>query len=446
MHFMRFGEKLGALLMVEAAFAGAYVSITRGFFYLMMVERGYSVRDLAVVSLVASLSMVLVSYLLYRRPELLERSVKVKLLTMHILERIFWCILPFIVFRFSYMFILLAYSLAQVITVPVCVLLNTVLLSQLSEDEFKSVTGWRNSLGLISSLSAQLLAVHVLASMRSPVRYYYLYTIALLLGFLSWIPLTIARVRDYVRKVSGYSSEEVEVIAGTTFIYLVLLLGSANMLSILWVPYLVNDLGAPSYLVAIMNAAGTISGSISSVLWIRVVYRYYLCGLVIDSAVPTLVMTLPPIFHPALAGLSAFGFTAGNFIGYFMYSKIAEKSDPIKNSTRLAAANALGLLISLIPVAILNLSARDGLILCSCLKVLALVIALLSIKEVSPLPDPRIRTYSKVIFETGMFSYRLTLEFTTHYVLYTLKIVAVVLIMLFMYFIYRTVTILISGA
>lgn len=434
---------LGVLLAAEALFAGGYVSITRTLYFLMLADMGLGARVLAASALASALASSLASLALYHKPAPLCRKLRSKLLTFHLLERLLWSSIPAVLRSMGAWGALLLYPAAQLSTVPVSILMNSAIYSSFDEEGVKTVTGWRNALGLLSSLAAQALAASVLRIGSEYEEYAYLYSVAALLGLLSWLMLVPARIGDPVEAFKN-PPREVEEKAGGVLMYLVLLFGSSNLLGMVWGPYLIER-GAPSHLYPLVTMAGIATGALASLLWVRVKYEYYLAGLALSTVTPILVAACSPPYHLLVAAVGSAGFTAASLIGVLLFSRTARLEGVLRSSIRLVAANSLGMLIPAAAMLALGLGHLEALAVSAVMGLGALAIAVLSIEEISPLPLHMVRMYGRLVYETGAHSYKLAIETSTGYVIAVLKLGAAVLILAIVYLVYRA-TFLLLGA
>ncbi|OYT46416.1 MAG: hypothetical protein B6U85_07535 [Desulfurococcales archaeon ex4484_42] len=432
------------LLVIEALFGGAYVSLSRGYFFLMLAESGYDARTLSLIAVVSTLLMVFLCWIIYERPYLVYKNVKRKLVVLSLMERLSWFILPFLLVKYGLWAVTIMYGIAQVLTIPVSMLIFITIYGGYSEEDVRRIVGWRSAASLTSTLTMQVFTVLVFYTLPSFSKYYYIYVISFICGLMSWLQLTLLKIPSNGVPWRKVTTIDVEVKSGDIFIYLTLLLGSSNLLGMVWGPYLVNVLKAPSYLYPLISAIGTLSGAIASLIWMRLKYNYYIVGLSITSLVPIFVLTLSPQYHLLISGIGAASYTAANFIGVLLYSRLSKVEGYAKSSARLVAANSLGLLIPSLIMYLFGLNYSIALVISALMRFTALIVALLTIEEVSPLPDPTIKTYSRIIYTTGVFSYRVTLLTTTEYLVTLAKLAGFMLILIILYVIYR-VTYLLVG-
>ncbi len=438
-------DALGLILIIEALFAGGYVSITRSYFFLMLAERGFTFQQLAYAGMAAAILMIIAGKLAYSHSDLLQKNFRTKLLALHLSERLLWGAVAAATAVGNIALILLLYAAAQAVSAMVSVMMNTVIFSSFDEAGVRKVTGYRNAMALVSTLTAQGLAFTVLYLIKGFVKYLYLYGIAVFLGLIAWSALTLAPIKDPSRPVKEMSFEE-RVEATDLFIYLCFLLGSANLLGMVWSPYIVKVLGAPSYLAALINIAGTLAAIAGSIVWSRARYSLFFVGMAVNASCPLLILLLNPFLHPLVAAASSFSYTAANFVGAFLYASISKAEGPARSAARLVTANAVGFLIASTVLGVLGLGPREAIIAVAMLKLGALLTAALTLKEVSPLPDAAVRAYSRIIYYTSAMSYKASVDITTKYLYTAFKLALLVIALVLIFVVYRVAFLLLWGA
>jgi hypothetical protein len=141
--------------------------------------------------------------------------------------------------------LLVNYSLAVLASMPTSLLLNTSFLTLFDRDTYRKLLSYRGVFGSVASITAQLLMIIVLALMTTSYKYVLLYMTAFLVGLIASILLLFTgsiRVKGFVEARGG---EEVMVKAVNIYLMILLLFTSANLLSIVWTPWLMNRLHTP---------------------------------------------------------------------------------------------------------------------------------------------------------------------------------------------------------
>jgi len=143
--------------------------------------------------------------------------------------------------------------------------------------------------GAVARILAQIVVASSLAVGTGLSKYTVLYTIAFSVGLTSPLLVTLALIHRVVFEVRKGRLEEVEIQASNIFLLLALLLAATNLLSILWIPRLMRDLGAPDYLAASIGFIQTISNIFASLFWTYRGSRSYRYAILMLSLIPVLV-------------------------------------------------------------------------------------------------------------------------------------------------------------
>jgi len=427
----------GKLLMVlEALFGGFYVAVSRNLFVPMLAYSGYSLQLLSFVTLAAATANVLISYLIFNRPRLVSEDVRSKLLVSHALERVVWALLPFTLKSPDLM--IAVYTLAQLITIPVNVLLNVAMFAQYGEADFVDLTVKRTAASSATSILGMLFTTFVAAEVPAPDSYYIAYVTSSLVGLTATAALVPYRMPSKVAsQVESKPSEEVEVKKVNTFVLFVSMLVGGNLLGLAWSP-LLKELGAPVYTAVALSLAGSVGGVIGPYLWRS--YRQYLVAIAANVSVSISILFIgwAPA-HLLLSLLASMTFMGANLLATSIYSRYVKSLGMIKASTFLTGANAVGLFIASLISSSLAQDPSVAIMFSAGFRSFALAIALLAIPETAVVASSVAYGYSRLLYSSSVLGYTFTVDTSKRIVKLTVEILAISVLLVLLYFIYRVV-------
>ncbi len=423
------------IFTLESLFAGFYVVITRGVTPIFLVVHGYSLQDLLLLSTIAGLLALLIGLIMYRYSSRIVS--KKRLLVAHVVERIAWFLIPFGVGSRGLIAILYGFALAS--TLPTSVYIQAAMLTLFDENTYRRVVVWRGVSGGISSIAGQVTMVLILAFLKTPTKYLILYQIAFFIGILSSIIVSLTPFKIKTVHMTLKTSEEVEVKAANIYLLLVILLASSTLLSISWIPRVINDLGAPDYLAAMIGFIQTLTSIFSSLFWASRSVRSYRYAIILLSLSPIIVYLTPiPLLHLGVAVIYSFSFIGTSLYSAIAYAGLVKRLGVFRAGTLLSSASSMatvlagsiGYLVASSPITVFIVSSILGFI--------GLSIALVSIPELAIVKPAYTRFYSRVIYHTSIAGYTFTLYSLTESAKLTLKLTALVFSLLVLYLIYRT--------
>jgi len=424
------------IMVFEAFFGGFYFIVTRSLTPIYLVSIGYGLGDLLLFNCFAGLSSLLIAqYLKSLRYSGID--VRVPLLIVHVLERIFWFSIPFL--SRDKLLLTIVYSVAMLSSVPTSFFLNLSFYSLFSNKMYRRLLAGRTVLSSIASVIGQAVVITVLAFMERAKKFLLLYYIAFTVGLIASILLTLLpeiRAREPISRSGG----EEEVRAINIYFLLVLLLSCSNLLSISWIPRLMRDLGVPDYFAALVGFTQTISNIFMSMFWIRqrfIRYRYAVAGLAVTPLLVSIANN--PYIHIPLAILYSFSLVGTNFFASLVFSTIIHRIGAPKASILLSSsysfalmiASGLGYLVSTVPQLVFILACVFGFV--------GLVVALTAIPELALLPPQYTRLYSRVLYMTSIAGYNFIVFTVSETVKTTLKLLALIFALILLFIIYRTI-------
>lgn len=431
--------KLKWILIFEALFAGAYISLTRGLFVIFLVSLGYRVEAISFVVLVSAIISVLFGVLLYKRPFFLTSRVKFKLVSFHALERITWLMIPL---TKSSLLISVFYSMYMIFSSFISAFLAFTIYGSLTEDDIRDVTAKRSALSGISSIFGFALGVFLLAFLSGEEKFTYIFSLGALLGFISTSLLLFLNLSHLEGASFQRVTEQPEKIFSASSFFVVLLT-SSNILGIFWIPYVMYYLNGPDFLAASMNLIGTVSSIFASLVWRKRMLRTLRLGLVLNSLGPLLILATPlPTLHLPLSVYTSFTYTGASFLGIVLFARYKRWFGAVKSSVLLVIlGNVAQLLAAPFGIATKESYFAAFLIVFS-VKIVATLLAVVTIPEIAVVSEDVARTYSHVLFTNSVMGYRLGVEISKETILITLRLFVFSVVILTLYLIYRVLWIL----
>ncbi len=434
------GNALSKISMIaEAFFSGFYVSITRGLFIPMLAYSGYPVRDISLVLIPTAIGGILVSSIVYRDPSIFESVFKKIIISSHILERLMWSSLPFLLSSPS--LLSLAYMLANISAALTSILIGAAVYSMFSGDEVIEVSVHRSAASSLSSLLGSLVMTYVSATYAAPSSYYLLYFTALLIGISGSLLLMMTPIPESISEPRSSVVEEVRIRSGTALLILSLMFAGSNMLGISWSP-LLRELGAPVYVTVALTITGNLGGILGSYIWKG--YKAYIIAMSLNSlltaAIPFITV---PTYHVAVSLLTSLTFLGVNLLGMHIFSEVNERIGRTRASAYLVSSNYIGLLAASLISSFLQ-SSSQNLILAGSIKLLSTIIALLTIQEAAIVPAKRAYEISKLIYSTSLLGYSFTLQASRELLKTFISALALTTLLLMLYVLYRVAIALIG--
>ncbi|MEM0015293.1 MAG: hypothetical protein QXX81_02365 [Zestosphaera sp.] len=436
------GRNLTKLLMASEAFFGNfYIAVTRGLFVPMLTYSGYSLDKVSQVSFFAALMNVIISYLIYNNPDMFSRNVRLKLLSIHASERVLFALLPFLIG--SPDALVLVYSVALTVTIPVNVLLNVALMSVFVLDEFVEINVLRSAVGAAASLLGSLYSMVLTAFLEPPTSYYVAYVSSSLIGLMATLSLAYYTMPADFTSLSKTTREEAEIRKVNTFLMLVMMIGGGNLIGLAW-PQLLKSLDTPLYVTILLNVAGNVGGVIGPYLWKG--YRGYVLAMTFNilftSSIPLL---RHPWMHVGVSAALSATFIGANLIASSIYSRYVESLGVVKASTFLSASNGVGLFIASVLGKYLPGSPPLIFSVATMLKFLGLLVVALAIPETSIVPPRTAYGYGKLIYSASMLGYTFTVETSRKILKVFIQIIALAFLLTLILLIYELLAVLSSA-
>jgi len=429
------------LMVLEALFAGVYISLTRGLFVIFLVSIGYVVEGISFVVLVSSFASLVIASIIYKRPSFLMRRVKFKLVFFHALERITWFFIPLI--RHS-LAVSLIYSLYMVFSSVLSIFLSFTIYGLLNEVEIKDITAKRSAAMGISNIIGYGIGIFLLAFLPHENKFVSIFSLGTLLGLFSTVLISFVDVSSLERTSFPSRAEQPEKVFSVSFFFVILLL-SGNLFGIVWTPYLMNELRGADFIAASMSLSGTLASIAASLVWSKRSFKALRLGLMLNALGPLLVWFVPvPEYHIGVSVFTSFTFTAANFIGTFLFARYNEWFGAVKSSILLVIISNLAQLVSA-PIG-MAFGSNYGLAfsILFLAKALAMVLAAIFIPEVAVIREDIARTYSRILYKNSIVGYRVAVEVSRETILGVFRILALSIVLATLYLIYRTLLLLIT--
>ncbi|MDW8021387.1 MAG: hypothetical protein RMI78_01990, partial [Nitrososphaerota archaeon] len=256
---------LKLLLVLEMAFAGIYLALTRNLLVIYMTSIGFDVSQMSLMIIAAMVAPSIISIILYKHPIFLTKNVKLKLVVFHALERVFW--IPMAFFR-DLITIGFCYTVISTSSTIVGCLTNLLIYSSFDENGVRDVTGKRTAAFNVTSVIGSTGATILLAALTTGDKFNIIFMLGSTIGLLSTVMLLFINMEhlEGVRIPNRIKRPEQMFSISSFFLTF---LTSGNLFGIFWAPYLMRVLNAPDYLAAAMNLVSTISSVFGSIAWAK---------------------------------------------------------------------------------------------------------------------------------------------------------------------------------
>jgi len=421
-------------LISEIAFYGLYIVMTRNIFILYLVSIGMDIFNISTIILLSTLASTLVSLIIYKYPVTFVVKIKEKHLFFHALEKLIFIPIPY--FQ-NFLVTTLCYGLANISSIFASVYVNLIIYGSFREGDIKDITAKRNIALNITNVLGYLLTIFLTYSLPSSIKFQALFTLGGLLGALSTISILTIRIKNVENmKMFEQISKPEQMFSTSSFF--ITLLTSANLLGLVWTPFLVNVLNSPDYIVVAVNFAGSIASIISSIIWVKLPFKKLRYSLGLASLTPILSMMTPyPLLHIGVSAYGGFTFTGANFLGNFLFAKYKTWLGVLRVSILLTIIANISQLLAT-PFGLIFQSDYTILFIASAvIRLLSVGIAYFTIMEVAVVPEEYARTYSQLLYSNSIIGYVVIVDTVKESIILGLKILAIATILLILYILYR---------
>lgn len=421
-------------LIGEAAFYGLYLVMTRNIFVLYLVSRGSEIFTISMIILISTLASTLISLIIYKRPRIFVFRVTEKSLFFHFLEKVLF--IP-MAFTQDFLIITICYTFANVSYIFATTYLNFIIYGLFSEADIKEVTAKRTISLNITTILGYLFTILLMYSLPSTIKFIALFTLGGLFGVFSTISIINVKMRDVGNmKMFEQVSKPEQMFSSSSFF--ISLLTSANLLGLVWTPFLVNVLNSPDYIVVVVNFAGSIASIISSVVWVKASLKKLRYSLGLASLTPIFSMITPyPLFHIGISAYGGFTFTGANFLGNFLFARYKTWLGALRVSILLTIIANISQLLAT-PFGLIFQNNYTLLFISSvAVRMLSVAIAYFTIEEVAIVPEEYARMYSQLLYSNSIMGYTVIVDTVRESIILGLKIAAIATAFLILYVLYK---------
>lgn len=433
--------KLKWILILELAFAGAYVSITRGLFIVFLVSTGYGVEGISFVMLISTGLSVIIGVILSRYQSFIGSRIKTKLIAFHGLERLTWLFIPLVSESLPILILFSVYSIFSVFT---STFMNVVIYGSLQEKDLKEVLAKRSVSGGVSNIVGLILGIFLLAFLRFKDKFVYVFGLGSLIGLISTCLVLFLNVRLLEETPFPKNIEKPEKVFSASLFFVILMIGG-NLLGIVWTPYVMNYLNGPDYLVASMSLVATMSSvAAAMVLGSRSLKTLRISHVLSGLTPPIILLTTIPSLHLAISAFNSFVYTGANFLGNFLFAEYKSWYGAIRSSVLLVVLGNLSILLA----APIGMVVKEDYVLAFSavfvITVVSALFALFAIPEVSVVSENVARTYSFIIYRSCLIGYSITVEASKETIMATLRLLAMISVLTILLIIYRVLTVVMT--
>jgi len=421
-------------LIGESVFYGLYIVMTRNIFILYLVSIGLDIPEISIIILLSTLASTMVSIIIYKHTKVFLIKIREKSLFFHALEKLIFIPMAYLSDAAA---ITLFYSIANISSIFSSIYVNLIIYNSFEEADIKDITAKRtialNVVNVLGYIFTMVLMYILPASMKFQV----IFILGGLLGVFSTISILAVKIEnvDTIKMFSQISKPE-QLFSTSSFF--ITLLTSANLLGLVWTPFLVNILGSPDYIVVAVNFAGSIASIISSTLWAKTSFKKLRYSLGLASATPILAMITPSsLLHIGISAYGGFTFTGANFLGNFLFARYKSWLGVLRVSILLTViANVSQLLAT--PFGLIFQNNYSILFISSTIiRLLSVAIAYFTITEVAVVPEEYARTYSQLLYTNSISGYMIIVDTIRESIILSLKLLAIATAILILYILYR---------
>lgn len=421
-------------LIGEMVFYGLYIVMTRNIFILYLVSIGMEIPEISIIILLSTLASTVVSLIIYKHTRIFLIKIREKSLFFHALEKLIFIPMAYISNPVA---IILCYSIANISSIFSSIYVNLIIYGSFEEADIKDITAKRTITLNIVNVLGYILTMLLMYTLPASMKFQIIFTLGGLLGVFSTISILTVKIEnvDTIKMFSQISKPE-QLFSTSSFF--ITLLTSANLLGLVWTPFLVNVLGSPDYIVVAVNFAGSIAGIISSTLWAKTSFKKLRYSLGLASATPILAMITPSsLLHIGISAYGGFTFTGANFLGNFLFARYKSWLGVLRVSILLTViANVSQLLAT--PFGLIFQNNYSVLFIASTIiRLLSVAIAYFTIVEVAVIPEEYARTYSQSLYTNSILGYIVIVDTIRESIILGLKFLAIATAILILYILYR---------
>lgn len=421
------------ILVLELAFAGAYVSITRGLFIIFLVSIGYGIEGISFVMLISAAIAVLMGIVINKYPTFITNNIRTKLIAFHGLERITWIFIP--LFN-KPMPVLALFSIYSIFSFFTSIFMNLVIYGSLEEKDLKDVLAKRSISGGASNVIGFVLGTFLLAFLRMNDKFIYIFGLGSLIGLLSTSLVLFLNLSSIEKSSVPKTIERPEKVFSASLFFVVLMTGG-NLLGLVWAPYVMNYLRGPDYLVASMNLVGTMSSVVAAMVWRGKSLKTLRISNVLSALSPPLIwFTGIPSLHLVISAFNSFVYTGANFLGNFIFAEYKNWYGAVQSSVLLVILGNLSILLA----APIGMVVKEDYVLAFLAAFVILTISalltLIVVPEVAIVSEDTARSYSFMLYRNCLTGYSITMEVSKETAMATLRLLAMMFTLIMLFIVY----------
>jgi hypothetical protein len=430
--------KLKSLLVLESFFYGISSALTTGILFVYIVSIGGGVGGISLVVGVAGVTKLLIHLILYKFPGILLTKVKFNFIIQHAVDRILFLFIPF---TQDVGMIALIYACAA--ATPTTAFTNLAIFGSLSEGEIKDVTAKRTAALGFSSIIGYGTAIFLLAFMPPDVKFLYIFVLGAGIGLLATLTVSMMEL-SHLEKVEIPKSIKQPERLFSTSTYFVAIFAGNYLLTVVWVPYVMEYLNAPDYLAISMYLATMLTSVVASVICKAWSFKRLRYSVGLDASTPILALVTPfAIIHPLLSSFSSFTYTASNFIGNFLFAGYNRWLGAIKSSMLIVIIMCLANILISPMSTLVNGNYFYLFLIVFGIKLFAFVLSATTIPEVAAIPEDEALTNSYLMYNKTLAVHYASLRFSKETLLLVARLITLTISFLALYIIYRLLYILI---
>ncbi len=435
-------RSLKIALLVDAATGGFYVAVTRGFLIPMYVAFNYSMALISKVLGLQALVTLLVLVMLYRVGDRICRRIRLKLLLMHFLERVFWALLPLAApfLLVEVLFLILANILAGLVGLYITYLAY----ANLQQSELIKLFSRRFALGAVTSLIACILTPLIVYTLPVRAAYVIAYALASAVGLTGTIVLFLTPFGEAKTELSETITgllEHIEIRKVNVFLFFLLFNTYVNIAMISWIPLSRQLLGLSNREIALFPLLGSIGTIIGSML-VRSAKTCRIAASIVVLTFPLLpflrAATLNYLDYTVLALASVSGFITTSIV----YSAYVREIGHVKVSLLtqigyIAGVALASILVYVLPVTLLYYIAMA-------IGILMMLVLYTAIPEMSIVPETLALSFARTVYTVSITSGTYLMLLTREAISLFVRALALTLLLTLIYVLYMLLMALIS--
>jgi len=430
-------SKLKSLLVLESSLYGISSALTTGVLFVYIVSIGGGVGGISLVVGLAGVTKLLIHLILYKFPKILLTKVKFNFLIQHAVDRILFLFIPF---TQDVGVIALIYACAA--ATPTTAFTNLAIFGSLSEDEIKDVTAKRTAALGFSSIIGYGIAIFLLAFMPADVKFLYIFVLGVGIGLLATLTVSMMELSHLEQMKIPKSIKQPERLFSTSTYFVAIFAGN-YLLTVVWVPYVMDYLKGPDYLAISMYLATMLTSVVASVICKGWPFKRLRYSVGLDASTPILALATPfAIIHPLLSLFSSFNYTASNFIGNFLFAGYNRWLGAIKSSMLIVIIMCLANILISPMSSLVNGNYFYLFLIVFGIKLFAFVLSTTTIPEVAVITEDEALANSYLMYNKTLAAHYASLRFSKETLLLVARLLSLTISFLALYLIYRLLYIL----